>query len=580
MEKSPRPEARQRDPGLGRRPMLILLCLLSSVLLLVSFAPFDWSWLAYVALVPWLLAVVAARPKRGALLWAYLAGVVFWAAGLYWLTWITLLGYVLLVGYLGLYWLAAAAIVRRAFRRGVALWLVLPVVWVALEYARAYALSGFTWFYLAHSQYRWVRLIQIADVTGSYGVSFFVAMVNGAAADVLFRLLLVRARPSRWALAGVGACAAAAVGLVVYGTWRLGQQTTRPGPVIGVVQQAFRISLDDQEDDSQQMFDAHLTATQRLAGSGCDLVVWPESMLGYGNMDPGVLSLDPAKETDPDRREALELYQQNLRRLGRGLDQVGCPILAGGGMPAWQAAERSVRCNSALLFDRDARNRLVLRGRYDKMQLVPFSECVPFRRGWRALHEWLRTFVPTVMAQLEPGEEPVWFPVGTGAGTYQIAVPICYEGTFARVCRQLVMDRGRKRADVLVNISNDGWFVWQWRGRTHASTELDQHLVQYVFRAVETRVPVVRAVNTGISAHVDSNGVVRAVVSHLGRRRMVAGNLLARTVVDGRVSVYSRMGDAFVQVVAVAAGAVAILACWPRRPATDDKARKGRHGKR
>ena len=74
------------------------------------------------------------------------------------------------------------------------MYLLLPVVWVALEYVRAYVLSGFPWFYLAQTQYRQVRLIQIADLTGQYGVSFAVAMVNGALADILAGPLFARRR--------------------------------------------------------------------------------------------------------------------------------------------------------------------------------------------------------------------------------------------------------------------------------------------------------------------------------------------------------------------------------------------------
>ncbi|MFW6065489.1 MAG: hypothetical protein ACOC9S_01585, partial [Planctomycetota bacterium] len=132
---------------------------ISALMLTLSFAPFDIWPLAYVALVPWGVALLIPARPRWALLWATLAGALFWAANLYWLWWITLAGYAALVVYLTVYWLVAAMLLRGAVKRGWYAWMVLPVVWVALEYARAYVISGFPWFFLGHSQYAQTRLI-------------------------------------------------------------------------------------------------------------------------------------------------------------------------------------------------------------------------------------------------------------------------------------------------------------------------------------------------------------------------------------------------------------------------------------
>jgi len=576
-------------PDLSGRLSVALLCLLSASLLLISFAPFDQWYLAYVALVPWGLAVVAGERGRWTLLWAYLAGVVFWLAGVYWLTWITLPGYLALVGYLGVYWLVVGWLLRRAFRRGLPLWLVLPVLWVALEYARAHALSGFPWFFLAHSQYRRVLLIQVADLVGQYGVSVFVTMVNGVAIEALGQWLLRESsgagRPVRQVLLGAALSSLACGFLLVYGWVRVGQRTTRPGPRIGVVQQAFPISLFRKSAPPEEVFARHRDNSLPLRGAGCDLVVWPESMLGHAGMDPQrVLALDPLA-LDPrtgrqfwsaEEQQMIRRYQADVRSLQALLAELRCPLLAGGPMtdPA-----TGLPTNSALLFDRDSAGRICLRGRYDKMHLVPFGESVPFRRSWPALHRLLRRFVPEAMPQLAPGDRPVVFEIarvgkGGGGQCFGVAVPICYEGVFARVCCRLIMRGGRKKADVLVNISNDGWFILATARWTHASTELDQHLAQYVFRAVEFRVPVVRAVNTGISAYIDPTGrIVETVSGYGGRRKMVCGRLVADTVVDERVSLYSllaeKVGDVFAWVLAAAAGIIVALLLGKRRKAKE-----------
>ncbi|MCK4601865.1 MAG: hypothetical protein KAU28_05335, partial [Phycisphaerae bacterium] len=309
LESNPPPEIFHRRLELRRRLSVTLLVLLTVVLLSVSFAPFNCWYLAYVALVPWVLALDAGTSRRWALLWGWLGGVVFWAANLYWLWWITLVGYAALVIYLSVFWFVSAIIVRAAARRSWPLWIVLPVVWVALEYARAYIISGFPWFYLAHSQYDQTHLIQVADMTGQYGVSFFVAMVNGAIVDLVASPLFVRSktgpRLGRNTIAGAIAAIFATCGLLGYGTWRLGQQTHRPGPVIGIVQEAFPISLTGRSDTPEKIFHEHLQSSSVFVGKGCDLVIWPETMLPKG-LNPQILELNPNTLDHADLRSLAE----------------------------------------------------------------------------------------------------------------------------------------------------------------------------------------------------------------------------------------------------------------------------------
>ena len=586
LEKHPPPEIFSPRLDIRRRPSVLLLCLLTAALLLISFAPFGCWYLAYFALVPWGLAMVGGASARWAMWWGYLTGVIFWAAGAYWLTWVTMVGYIPLVMYLGFYWLVAAWLLRKAFARGWPSWVVLPVLWVSLEYARAYVISGFPWFFLAHSQYSQTQLIQITDLTGQYGVSFFVAMVNGAIIDAFAQPLFIRERGrvrlTKLIGGAAAACLVVAAGMMGYGAYRLRQDVLRPGPKIGVVQMAFPISLMHKGASSQEILDAHIVNSRPLAEARCDLVVWPESMAG-ADMDPDkwrAFDPDARDPRDPTRpaytpteQEGIRTQQANVSELGRLVRELGCPLLTGAAMPPIYTIAKEgerVYANSALLLKLGRDERLHLRGRYDKRHLVPFSEYVPFRQGWPWLYRQLRRVVPKEMPQLEPGRSKGLFEIQALGRTFRIAAPICYEGTFARVCRDLVDKHSGLGADIIVNVSNDGWFIY--RGPkyiiggeqiVHASAELEQHLVQYVFRAIENRVPIVRAVNTGISAHVTSQGeIVQWVSSQGGRREMVAGNMVARIAVDDRKTVYGRVGDLFalaVSVLAVAAAALLLL---------------------
>ena len=602
----------------GRLLTIALFNLLTVILLSVSFAPIDWWPAAYVALVPWAVAVIGAARSRWVVLCAYLAGVVFWALNLYWMWWITLVGYTALVFYLSLYWLAGGVVVRFLGRIKLPMWIVLPVVWVAMDAVRERLISGFPWFFLAHSQWSRTMLIQIADVTGQHGVTFFVAMVNGVLVDILTGPLFVRNQAGRGAIAirmviGLPAAGVACAAMLIYGSWRINQQTRQDGPVIGIVQQAYPISLSGRTADSGEIFQTHLKACERFAGSQCDLVLWPETMIPTA-VNSQILNLDIEKLKNDDLRALVERFagpqawdaefsQQTLRsflhdciygtagsdgvslmdyadQLARLSQRLGCPLLVGGSSlhynpnPAYPSDRWTVR-NSALWFEggRQATNM------YSKVKLVPFGEYVPFKRSWLGLHKFLVWFVPSVMNQLDAGLQDTLFELHRPVGRWGIVTPICYEGVFAERCRDLVTTDDRK-ADIIANMSNDGWFVYQPRnGTPRGSSEHAQHLVQYCFRAIETRSAVVRAVNTGISASIDSNGRIVAQLKDppgkAGRRVMVSGTLLLdgkcddkgrclpghgpKILVDRRVSIYSLIGDSFAAVVFMAAAAMLVV---------------------
>ncbi|MBS3822141.1 MAG: hypothetical protein KGY81_10310, partial [Phycisphaerae bacterium] len=181
----------ERHFELRRLASVLILGLFTAVLLIVSFPPFDLWWVGYVALVPWTLAVVGGRRGRLTVLIAWATALVYWACALYWLMLPTVVGALATMIYLSLYWLLAAVVLRRALRRGWPAWGVMPVVWVGIEFLQSRIISGFPWFFLAQSQWTRTRLIQVADITGQYGVSFLVAMVNGLLVDMLTAPLLV-----------------------------------------------------------------------------------------------------------------------------------------------------------------------------------------------------------------------------------------------------------------------------------------------------------------------------------------------------------------------------------------------------
>ncbi|MCX5676850.1 MAG: hypothetical protein NTX87_17810, partial [Planctomycetota bacterium] len=249
-----------------------LLALLAAMLLTLAFPPMEISWLACVAPAPLLVMALRTRRPRTVFLAGWLGGLVFFILNMHWIWPITAAGCIALIPYLALYWAVFAWALRRIREvLPVPLTVLAPVLWVPLEYLRAWLLTGLPWVFLGHTQYENIAIIQVADVLGAYGLSFLVMMAAGLVTDLLTVPLVVRrATPSSRDREAAGApearqgsprpedaggltpaarshfsrvlaamillTAAAWAGTVAYGLWRLGQPTKHPGPVVATVQ--------------------------------------------------------------------------------------------------------------------------------------------------------------------------------------------------------------------------------------------------------------------------------------------------------------------------------------------------------
>ena len=585
----PPPEIFQRGLQL-RGSIVALLAILTSVLLTVSFVGWwiQLPYLAYFALVPWALALGGSVSRRWGILWAWLGGLIFWAINLYWLWWITLTGYAAGVLYLSLYWLVAAIVLRGIWQRSWPMWICLPVVWVSLEFIRGQApVLGFPWFFLAHSQYCRPWLIQITDITGQYGVSFFVVAVNGVIIDLLALPLFGRQGEHKGRILRRGPCGVIVLAVILaamltYGWYRTEKQSGHlsEGPSIAIVQQAFPLSLYLPQVPQEKIFEDHMLASRKFRDSGCDLLTWSESM-GPGGMNPEWMRA--MRRGDKGEYEKLQKFHTRITKL---LGELKCPLLTGSLAVHYDAMEGEgkgslVLRNSALWFDESGQ----VTAQYAKRQLVPFSEYVPFKDGWPWLHGVLRGAVPDAMPQLQPGKAWTRFKLSCGSKEWVLASPICFEGTFPDVCGKMVIEKGKKITHILVNLSNDGWFVWKYGDRPYRqSSEHAQHLVQYYFRAVENRVPVIRCVNTGISASIDSNGREVARIHRHGTTMLAGAMLLGdketesptpsekigyqigpRVLVDSRETLYSIAGDVFAWMLVAAAIVLTGTGMWRQR---------------
>lgn len=540
---------------------------LTAVLMWAAFTPLDWGWLGWICLVPvcllirietrtaWMYRAIyltAAASSLAMLQWMRLGDPTMYPA------WWALSFYVAM--YLPVFvWLSRTAVHR--FR--VPLLVAVPVVWVALEFLRAYALTGFSWYYLGHTQYRWLELIQISDVTGAYGVSFLLAMsaavIAGLVPQSLFRRwkLVLETRleqgqivtPRRPGLTVVcfGVLFASVWG---YGIVRRGQAEFTPGPRVALIQGNFPSSVKHDPNAGRRIFAIHNELTSEAVLEHPDLIVWPETMLPQPIMqvDTGLSDDDLAALVPPEARSNVEEWVRFWRShqtedLLLELSQRADAALMIGVEAHVAHKDDRERFNSAVFVH----PRLGIEGRYDKMHRVIFGEYIPLKGLLPGLH------------RMTPFSSDFGIAAGTAPKSFRYAdwtfsPVICFEDTVPRVVRSAARSGSVMHpVDCLVNLTNDGWF--------HGSSELEQHLITSVFRAVECRKPLVRAVNTGISAFVDGDGAILEPDEFMdgetgeplamkdprtGAWTKSCNALLVQTVpLDNRNSVYLQSGDVF-----------------------------------
>jgi len=462
-----------------RRPILIRLglSLLSAVLLFLSVPTFGLWPLMWVALVPQMFVALDASTHKRAFLYGWLTGTVANAVAFSWMNGllerfghmpliesVPIVG--LLVGYQGLSFALFSWAVRRFERRTkLPLVVLAPLLMVAIEVGMPQMFP----YYLAISQAFVPIVIQIADLTGPLGVTALIVALNGALLDAW------RLRDRGIRVAGRGA---AAVGVLIvldlaYGGFRLHQVDARraaaPKVKTGVVQANVGILEKWDPQEFARLLVTHQAQSAGLANAGAELIVWPESSYPY------------ALRRAPDAF-VRDFPIQDGRRVRRGFET---PMLFGA---VTHTPRDKYPYNTALMLNAAGD----VTGTYDKVFLMLFGEYIPF---YDAI-PWFTKLVPEA-SNFNRGTAPATFPLQVGGRDYRLGPLICYEDILPGFARRVA----KLGPNAFINITNDAWF-----GRT---AEPYQHLALAVFRSVEHRIEMVRAVNTGISAHIDAAGRVR-----------------------------------------------------------------------
>jgi apolipoprotein N-acyltransferase len=489
----------------------ILLAVLSGLMLSASFPPGHLEWMAWVAIIPLLISIEKERPLNSFRL-GMIAGLAHYLTLLYWAIYaVNTYGELGLIPSIGILFLlclylslypALFAVLVNFFRLRRFVTLGIAGIWVSLEYVRAVFITGFPWCLLGYSQFNHPLLIQIADITGVYGISFLIAAINtliyilffkgpgtSGKKDLIFQTFVV---------------AILFIACLVYGNHCLSKadlnDNGRKTMNVSIIQGNIDQSVKWDTAFMKESLDKYLSLTRQAANSKPGLIVWPETAAPFFFQDNTESSQDVLKAAK----------------------ESGAWLIFG--TPAYEKEDiLFVRYyNRAYLASPEGK----VAGYYDKVHLVTFVEYIP-----------LSKFLPFFHRMVTAAGD---FSSGTQSGLLKTTEAtagalICYEAIFPELSRKEVMSG----ANFLVVLSNDAWF-----GVTSAPYQL---MTMSAFRAVENRRPLIRATNTGFSGFVDPWGRIA------NEGGLFTTEVLTKTVQTGckDITFYSRYGDIFIYVILI-----------------------------
>jgi apolipoprotein N-acyltransferase len=464
------------------RSFALPIALVSSFLYTAALPSFvkleGLSLIAYVCLIP-LFLVLAYAPKWWGVMYGTVFGVIQSMLTNHWLGTFSLVSLQLITGvyllFYALFMTAAVGLFKRFGRRGL---LLLPFLWVIFDYLRSLGFIGYPWGFLGVSQYGVLPLIQIASVTGIWGVTLIVLMANGVFAFTVTSFAGGRRKvKSLIRLPAVFLMVYAAV--VVFGLVSISVQRQRAADAQSVKIALIQQNADPRKHNYKEVFEVLKSQTDSAMEDKPDLVVWSETAF--------VPNIRRWSKMDPDKYPYARLvneflaFQKNLDVwLLTGNDDYELIPLDGGKTERYEY-------NAAVFFDPSG-NRL---DTYRKIHLVPFTEYFPFKENLPKLYEWLKN---SDVYLWEPGTERVIFE----HPLVRFSTPICFEDGFPQDVREFV----RAGAELIINISNDYWSLTE--------VEAQQHFANSLFRAIENRRPMLRASASGVTCGIDTTGLVTA----------------------------------------------------------------------
>ena len=520
-----------------------------AILIWLSQPPFGLSVIAWVAFIPWL--VIADRDTLCKRQWLhlYLAMTVYWCLTMQGIRHAHDVFYAILPvlgSYLAIYYFLFVVLVRRteSYTWKVPFWLSVPVIGTGLECLRNYLLTGVSAAMIGHTQVDHPAIIQIADTFGSYGVTFLVLLVNAALYETFPKrgqdsfMQLLKKSPDTFFPLGI-ACALFAVNWA-YGTYRIRQgeslaQSVSAQGTMALIGRDEEIVFEQNSERELEIFDNYFRTSIEAAkdaaqiGQTLDAVVWPESM--YNGTLPWLLLDEPGdlENLSPDDTELISIIRENRKQfqlrsakvqasIRNVTGQTNDPHLIVGCSVVHYQEPAHVYSGIVHIGDRGnvvdwyGKTHLVMMGEY-----IPLIDYFPF----------IKSLIPVGMGT-QRGDGPRVMTVSK----IDLSPNVCIETAVERVTPSHIanlLGQG-KAADVIVNVTNDGWF-------DHSSI-VKHHLRCSRFVAITCRRPVLMSANGGPTVWIDASGVV---VKDLPGQR--AGWIIVPVKADSREAVYLTIGD-------------------------------------
>lgn len=477
----------------------LALIVLSAIVMSLSFHPIGLHFCAWFGLVPLLVALTDMSLKS-----SFVSGIVFGFLfslfSLFWLVFLEIeiniqillvVGLVLLYLYFGIYWGVGLLLAHKR------LW-ILPCAVAGLEFIRGFGEIGFPWLSLGYSQARYPLIIQQVSVYGIYGLSWWLVLVNVA----LYKTLLKRKfRYLFILLIIIGAP-------LIYGIHRMQRPQGRT-ITVAVIQPNIDPNLKFTRGMREETFERLISLSKNSTQfKHVDLIIWPETATPIFLRKSG---------TYHDRVLALA-------------NSTNAPVFTG--TPIYENTENEIY-NGAVLIE----PHKGITQEYRKIHLVPFGEHIPFGQHVPALRK-----IDVGGGDYAPGNRYTVF----HSPAIDFSCLICFESIFPELSRRFVRDG----AQLLVNITNDGWFG--------TISGPQQHNDMAILRAVENAVPLARCSNTGISMVVDRFGRIQQET-----RLFQAIYFTSTIVVEPDQTLYRRLGD-FLPIASLLLVAISLI-FWRRR---------------
>jgi len=511
--------ANKNEACLVNRKKIILeiaVMTISAVLYATSYPPFNWSFCAWFAIMPFFCIIAKKTPVK-AFLWGYLWGYIWAAISFFWLREIEFFIPFAMAFIIGLYpaiWACFVPVFRRnilvpvniqlkgseeeesyktSYCREILFILSITSLWCFTEWIRSWMATGLPWNFTGSSQWKNISVIQVCEYTGVYGLSFIIIFFNIALA---FTFSAIRQsinsgkyrRPISLFIALIFFMTAALTGIkaiLKYGVAVRSKEEKDSKEFVAltaaVIQGDIQQCRFPKGGEAENALDQYLRLSELALLNKPDIVIWPETAVPYAYRSG---------------HEFGDLYRFGIFKL---LNKGKIPFLIGTidydleSLRAGVPQEEISTHNSAFLLDYRSGNLFSVVDKYHKIHLVPWGEYTPFGK-----------YIPGIKKafgmgrDLSPGKRYTIFELKPDV---KAGVNICYEDVFPEISANFA----KSGANLLVVLTNDAWYP--------KSSEAEQHLANAVFRAVETRLPMIRAGNNSCSCLVLPNGVIIDSVS-------------------------------------------------------------------